>query len=281
EFTVQQGVLYLLQARTAKRAPAAAVRCAVDMVAEGVIDPTEALARVSPTQVRSLLSPRLAEGAAVHAVQLAAGQGASPGIGVGMVVTDADEADRRHQAGEAVVLARTTTSPEDVHGMLAARAVVTEQGGSTSHAAVVGRSLGLPCVVGCGDGVVAKLAGATVTVDGSAGAVYAGALDVVAPDEADDGHLAQLLEWARQSSPLAVHRCSEAPTGADIVDLDAVPGGEDPERLPALLAGREGARGGAIASDAGVAAAVAAGLKFILAEPLLPPLLAAIAAVAR
>lgn len=276
EFTVHQGDLYLLQARTAKRAPAAAVRIAVAMHDEGLISEAEALARVTPEQLRRLLGPRLAAGAAEAAAVVAHGEGASPGVAYGIVVTDSDQAERRAAAGEAVILARATTSPDDVHGMLAARAVITERGGATSHAAVVGRSLGLPCVVGCAEGSVTTLAGQTVTVDGSTGRVYAGALDVVVPDEGADADLARLLQWARAASPLAVYRPGEAPDG-DILDLDRVPGGETPEQLGALLRGAQAARGGAIAGDAGVAAALAAGLHFIVADPVLPPLLAAIA----
>ncbi|MEQ8799804.1 MAG: pyruvate, phosphate dikinase [Salinisphaeraceae bacterium] len=278
EFTVQHGTLYLLQSRTAKRAPAAAVRAAVEMAVEGRINRQQVLERVTASQARSLLKPHLAEGVSDRAETLATGQGASPGVGVGIVVTDSDEAERRHAAGEAVVLARATTSPDDVHGMLSATAVVTEQGGSTSHAAVVGRSLGLPCIVGCGDDSVTALAGRTVTVDGAAGAIYAGALDVVVPDERADKRLAQLLTWAAEASPLAVYRPEDAPADTDILDLDRIEGGEDPERLAELLAGHTAARGGAIASDEGVAASLAAGLTFIVADPTLPPLLAAIAA---
>ena len=135
EFTVQEGTLHLLQSRTAKRAPAAAVRIAVDMQREGVIDIGEAISRVTPAQVRSLLSPRLTA-AAAGTTPLATGNGVSPGVGAGVVVTGADEAERRAKQGEDVILATTTTSPDDVHGMIAARAVITEFGGSTSHAAV-------------------------------------------------------------------------------------------------------------------------------------------------
>ena len=158
EFTVERGTLYLLQSRTAKRAPAAAVRIAVDMQREGAIDIGEAISKVTPAQVRSLLSPRLTARAA-NATPVATGNGVSPGVGAGVVVNSADEAERRAKQGEDVILATTTTCPDDVHGMIAACAVVTEFGGSTSHAAVVGRSLGLPCVVGCGAGAVTSLGG--------------------------------------------------------------------------------------------------------------------------
>ena len=277
EFSVQKGALYLLQTRTAARAPAAALRIAVDLVNEGTISTDEALARISADQVRTLLMPRLDDGARDDAALLAAGEGASPGIGIGRVALDADEAEDRGAAGEDVVLVRPTTSPEDVHGMVAARAVVTETGGATSHAAVVSRSLGVPCVVGCGAGVGAALAGREVTVDGKAGKVFDGALPVSVPAETDDPYLRQVTAWARAAAPIAVYRAEvAAPDGA--VDLDRLPGGEDPERLPALLGRAPGAKGGALASDAGVAAAVAAGLDFIVVRHALPALLAACAA---
>ena len=277
EFSVQEGALYLLQTRTAARAPAAAVRIAVDLVSEGTISADEALARVSANQVRTLLMPRLADGAAEAASLLAEGEGASPGIGIGTSVLDADTAEARAAAGEDVVLVRPTTSPEDVHGMVAARAVVTETGGATSHAAVVSRSLGVPCVVGCGAGVGAALAGREVTVDGKAGRVFDGALPVSAPAETDDPHLCRIAGWARAAAPLAVYRADEAAPD-DALDLDRQPGGEDPETLPELLQGVSGASGGVLASDAGVAVAVAAGLDFIVVRHALPALLAACAA---
>ncbi len=197
EFTVQRGTLYLLQARSAKRAPEAAVRAAVEMAEEGMIGRTEALARVTAEQARELLRPRLAGDATAGREPVARGEGACPGIGSGVVVTSSDEAERRAAAGENVVLARETTSPEDVHGMIAARAIVTAQGGATSHAAVVSRALGRPCVVGCGAGVMA-LAGRTVTVDGT-GAVYEGELPLVVPKAADHPYLGQLMAWAQEA----------------------------------------------------------------------------------
>ena len=273
EFTVERGTLYLLQSRTAKRAPAAAVRIAVDMQREGMIDVGEAIARVTPAQVRSLLSPRLTADAA-RTVPVATGKGVSPGVGAGVVVTSADEAERRAKQGEEVILATPTTCPDDVHGMLAARAVVTEFGGSTSHAAVVGRSLGLPCVVGCGAGAVTGLRGGTVTVDGGAGGIYPGVLEIVHPDEREDEWLEQLLHWVSERSPLRVLRPDEAPD-REILDLDALEAAADPDRVAGLLQGVEAARGRAFATDEGIAAALAANLRFIVAEPTLPPLLTA------
>jgi len=275
EFTVQAGRLFLLQTRSAKRAPAAAVRFAVDMVSEGRIDETTALSRVTAEQVRTLLSPRLAVGAAAAADCVAKGEAACQGVGVGIVVTNTDEAERRALAGEAIVLARATTSPDDVHGMIACRAVVTEQGGTTSHAAVVSRALGVACVVGCGEGSVTALEGRLVTVDGASGCLYAGELPVVAPDENAEPSLAALIRWAEARAPLTVL----ADGGEDVLDLAGVDGGEDIERLPALIAGHGCVRGGAIASDGGVRAALAAGVRSIVATPRLPVLLAALEAV--
>ena len=269
EFTVEYGKLYLLQTRSAKRAPKAAVRIAVEMVAEGRISPTEALQRVTPDQVRILLSPRLANGAADGATVLARGESASPGVGQGVVVIDPDEAEERARSGEAVVLARPTTSPNDVHGMIAASAILTEKGGSTSHAAVVGRALGRPCVVGCGEGSLVGLAGQMVTVDGQAGRVYDGCLNVIIPNESDDSALAQLLQWADEHGGTRV--LSEA---SQAIDLDLLPGG--PDQLDVLFSSVEpGAtvRGAVLASDDGVRAAIAAGMGTIVTSPRLPALL--------
>ncbi|MGE0861995.1 MAG: pyruvate, phosphate dikinase [Gammaproteobacteria bacterium] len=275
EFTVHQGKLFLLQTRSAKRAPQAAVRFAVDMVDEGRIDAATALSRVQAEQIRTLLKPRLAAGATDGATRLGQGEPACQGVGSGVVVGDSDTAEARAAAGEAVVLARATTSPEDVHGMIAAHAVITEQGGATSHAAVVSRALGVPCIVGCGAGALAALAGQVVTVDANEGRIYAGALPVVTPDESDDPRLAKLTAWAEAASPITVLR-DGAPEAAEAFDLGAVEGGEDVEKLPALLAGKSIVRGGAIESDAGVAAALAAGVRTIVARHPLPVLLAAI-----
>lgn len=277
EFTVESGRLYLLQSRTAKRSPRAAVRIAMEMFKEGRISAATALRRVTAEQVRTLLAPKLAADAAATAHALAGGEGASPGIGIGVVVDDADEAERRGKAGENVVLARPTTSPNDLHGMLHARAIVTEQGGSTSHAAVVGRALGLPCVVGCGDGALRELPGRVVTVDGQAGRIYAGELAAEAPHEEENEWLAGLLRLAQAHSPIKVH-CA-VPDGQRAADLSVIPGAEDPEQIGAVLANlrvANGAFGGAIATAAGVRAALGAHLEFIVASPRLPVLLDAI-----
>lgn len=197
EFTVESGRLWLLQSRPAKRSARAAVRAAVAMAGEGLIDPATALRRVEAEQVRTVLRP--ASGAETDRPPLARGESACPGLASGVVVTDPDEAETRAAAGEDVVLARPTTSPDDLHGMIAARAIVTELGGATSHAALVSRELGRPCVVGCGPGVVAALAGQVVTVDGGAGAVWLGEIAGKAVDQSVIEDVAQLARWAAVS----------------------------------------------------------------------------------
>jgi len=279
EFTVQCGKLFLLQSRAAKRAPLAALRIAAQMVRERLSPEEVAFGRITPEQVRLLLSPRLADGALQQATVLARGDGASPGVGGGIVVTSPEEAEERARAGEDVVLARATTSPDDLHGMIAARAIVTEQGGSTSHAAVVGRALGRPCIVGCGAGSLLGLAGRRVTVDGQSGVVLDGLLPVSSPDETADADLATLARWADSRSPVVV--TTTPPQGRPLVDLDAADEAGDPDRLRAFLktVDREAAvRGSVLASESAVAACVAAGIGHLVASPRLPVLLAAVQA---
>ncbi len=277
EFTVERGKLYLLQARTAKLAPRAAVRTAIHLAKEGLIDVRTAICRIPSDRVRLLMSPLIREEVRHEAVELARGEAACPGVGIGKIVTDSDEAERLGAAGEKVVLARPTTSPHDVHGMIAATAVITEEGGATSHAAVVSRALGKPCVVGCGPGSLRDVTGRIVTVDGQSGQIFEGSLDVVVPDENSDDDLAQLADWAQSLAPIRVLSSVDGSTEG-LIDLTNVDGAEDAANLPAILAryaSGKGAVGGAIASDDGVRAAVEAGLKYIVAVPVLPPLLAA------
>ena len=288
EFTIERGRLFLLQSRTAKRSPEAAARMAVDLAQEKVITPSEALRRVTPDQVRATLRPRLDETVRAHAKLLAKGEAASPGIGAGWVVFDSDAAEAAAERGERVVLARPTTSPEDVHGMIAAQAVITEQGGSTSHAAVVSRALGRPCVVGCGEGTLAELDGAEVTVDGSRGEVFAGVLRTERQDETANPYLSQLTEWAAGEAPLTAYLAGGAHPD-DAVDLDAVAAGAmagdaaagDAARLTEALTGARGARGRVLESDAGIHAAVAAGVEYVIVEHRLPALLASLSAPER
>ena len=214
EFTVQAGTLWLLQARAAKRSPEAAVRHAVALHAEGLISPVEALDRVTADQVEALLRPRVDPRAAAAAEVLATGKPACPGIGIGVAATEAEQAEDLADAGTDVVLARPTTDPDDVAAMSLAAAVVTDLGGSTSHAAVVCREMAVPCVVGCGPGTSARLAGRTVTVDGGTGTVYLGALPVVPPGALDDPDLRQLTEWARTEVGTEAGAVSELPLTA-------------------------------------------------------------------
>ncbi|WP_433723749.1 pyruvate, phosphate dikinase [Nocardia sp. CA-129566] len=198
EFTVESGRLWLLQSRPAKRSARAAVRAAVGMVDEGLIDANEALRRVSAGQLRTVLRP--ASGDNTGLTPLAHGESACPGLAAGVVVTDPDEAETRSAAGEHVILARPTTSPDDLHGMIAAQAIVTELGGATSHAALVSRELGRPCVVGCGPGVVEALAGRLVTVDGGAGTVWPGQVAGKAVEASVLEDVDRLAQWARVDS---------------------------------------------------------------------------------
>ncbi|MGW4370629.1 pyruvate, phosphate dikinase [Nocardia takedensis] len=198
EYTVQGGVLWLLQARVATRTPEAAIRHAVALQRAGIITASEALNRVQPEHVQSLLSPRLDPVGAT--VPLASGKPACPGIATGVVAVDPEDAEVRAARGEMVILARPTTDPDDVAAMSTAVAVITELGGSTSHAAVVCREMAVPCVVGCGTGTLMPLAGRTVTVDATNGAVYAGAVDILPAVAPDDPDLVQLNQWA-ESEP--------------------------------------------------------------------------------
>jgi pyruvate,orthophosphate dikinase len=220
EFTVERGELWLLQTRAAKRSPQAAVRAAVDLAEEGAIGRAEALQRVTPEQLATVLAPRVSAAAAASAEVVAKGIAACPGVASGVAVKDSDAAC---EAEGDVVLTRPTTSPEDVSGMIAARAVVTERGGSTSHAAVVTRALGRPSVVGVGEGATGALVGAELTVDGSAGLVYRGILETEEIDPASVPGLETLIEWARAASPVEV----VADAGEGSIDPDAVGTSDD------------------------------------------------------
>jgi pyruvate,orthophosphate dikinase len=275
EFTVQRGELFLLQARAAKRAPLAAMRFAVDLVADGLIDTATALSRVTSEQVRTLLQPRLAADAADGVEILASGEPACHGIGIGTVVTNADEAERR-AAALSVVLARSTTSPEDLHGMIASCAVITDHGGSTSHAAVVSRALGVPCIVGCGAGSVVALDGRLVTVDGTTGRIYAGELALETPSESDYPELQKLAQWARELCPIEVLQQGDRDLPEDVLDLNLPEGGEDPAQFARLIGTAKAVSGRALESDDGVEAALDAGVECIISEQNLSTMLCAI-----
>jgi pyruvate, orthophosphate dikinase len=222
EFTVERGRLYLLQTRTGKRTAAAAVKIAVDMVAEGLITPPEAVSRVDPKQLDQLLHPRLDPEAEVDV--LCTGLPASPGAASGRVVFDPDVAERWASAGEAVILVREETSPDDFHGMVAAQAVVTARGGMTSHAAVVARGMGKCCVVGCTalhvdhDINQATAEGRTlnegdaITVDGTTGRILLGTVATVEPELGDD--FRQVMTWADGVRRLRVRANADTPQDA-------------------------------------------------------------------
>lgn len=273
EFTVQHGHLYLLQTRTAKRSPDAAVRMAVEMVHEGLISVDTALLRITTDQVRTLLRPTLAPEVRSGATVLARGEAACPGVAAGMVETDSDRAEQRAQEGEEIVLARPTTSPDDVHGMIAAQGVITEQGGSTSHAAVVSRALGRPCVVGCGSGVLQEVAGQAVTIDGTTGEIYDGRLPTKATTAAEHPGLSKVLEWALERATVRVLRPDDPDVPAETVDLDDA-GVDDPASIAAAIGDATSVRGSVLATDEGVASAVAAGATVLVISPRLPALLA-------
>jgi pyruvate,orthophosphate dikinase len=222
EFTVQQGKLYMLQTRTGKRTAAAALKIAVDMAQAGKISKDEAVRRIEPQSLDQLLHPTLDPNA--KKVVLARGLPASPGAASGIAVFSADEAEARAVKGEAVILVRIETSPEDIHGMHAAKGILTTRGGMTSHAAVVARGMGRPCVAGAGElrvdyaaktlsakGMTVK-AGETLTIDGSTGEVMLGTVPTVQPELSSD--FSTLMEWADKARRLGVRANADTPADA-------------------------------------------------------------------
>jgi len=195
EFTVESGRLWLLQTRSANRSAAAAVHHAVTLEREGIVNSEGALAMITPDQLRAVLRPRLAPQARAGATVLATGQVACPGVASGIVIDDADTAEDLAGDGIDVILARPTTDPGDLRGMLAAQAVITEIGGATSHAAVLSRELNTVCVVGCGEGSLGHLAGRTVTVDANSGEILDGRIDVEIPSLASHPDLRVIGQW--------------------------------------------------------------------------------------
>jgi pyruvate,orthophosphate dikinase len=222
EFTVEQGKLYMLQTRSGKRTAKAALKMAVEQAGEGLITRDEAIMRVEPSALDQLLHPTIDPSAERDVI--AAGLPASPGAATGKIVFDADEAERLGSLGESVILVRDETSPEDIHGMHAARGVVTARGGMTSHAAVVARGMGRPCVSGAGelhiDAMNGRLtargrtfkAGEIITVDGSKGEILAGAVKMVEPELSGDFGL--LMEWADKARRMKVRANAETPLDA-------------------------------------------------------------------
>jgi len=224
EFTVEDGTLYMLQTRTGKRTAAAALKIAVDMANEKLITEEEAILRLEPSQLDQLLHPTISPNATRDVI--VKGLPASPGAAVGQVVFDSNEAAHLAEAGRAVILVRVETSPEDIHGMHAARAIVTARGGMTSHAAVVARGMGRPCVCGAGelqidgDAGVFRIGdreikkGEVITVDGAEGEVLFGEVEMQQPDLSGDFGL--LMGWADKVRKLAVRTNAETPADVKV-----------------------------------------------------------------
>ena len=222
EFTVERGVLYMLQCRVGKRTAQAAIRIAVEMVKEGVIDKKTALLRVDPDQLNQLLHSRIDDSA--DRLVLAKGLPASPGAATGSVVFDADEAEKLGNDGKKVILVRPETTPDDIHGIVSAQAIVTSRGGMTSHAAVVARGMGKACICGCealkidlnakqfsvGDTTVQY--GDIITIDGTTGEIMLGEIPMIAPELSDEFQL--LLTWADEARYLGVRANADNPVDA-------------------------------------------------------------------
>ena len=221
EFTIERGNLYMLQTRRAQRSGHAAVRVACDMVDEGLISEQEAVARIPPNDLNQLLHPTIDPHSRLDL--LTTGLPASPGAACGTVVFDADQAEKLGRAGQSVILVRKETSPEDFHGMVTAKAILTARGGMTSHAAVVARGMGKPCVAGAQELVVDERAnrfsvngrsigeGEWITVDGSSGKVFAGQAALIAPELS--GNFNRVMGWADRIMQLRVR--VNADTSAD------------------------------------------------------------------
>jgi pyruvate, orthophosphate dikinase len=223
EFTVQEGKLFMLQTRSGKRTARAALKAAVDMVAEGLIIKEEAVARVDAASLDQLLHPTLDPKAAKDVI--ASGLAASPGAATGEIVFTADEAQRAAGDGRAVILVRLETSPEDIHGMHAAKGILTVRGGMTSHAAVVARGMGRPCVTGAGAlkidaergtmtaGAVTIARGEVVTIDGGVGKIYRGRVPVVLPELTGD--FGTLMGWADAIRTMKVRTNADTPADCE------------------------------------------------------------------
>lgn len=219
EFTVERGHLFMLQTRSGKRTAKAALKMAVDMVDEGLIDEATAIRRVDPMALDQLLHPTLDPKAPRDI--LAKGLPASPGAASGVIVLDADSAERRAERGEAVILVRVETSPEDIHGMHAARGILTARGGMTSHAAVVARGMGRPCVSGASAVSIDMVArtlkigerdlkeGDVITLDGATGDIMAGLVPTIEPELVGD--FAVLMGWADKHRRMKVRTNAETP----------------------------------------------------------------------
>ena len=222
EFTVERGELYILQTRTGKRTAQAAIRIAVEMVQEGIIDKKTALLRVDPEQLDQLLHRRIDD--SYERKQIAKGLPASPGAATGAVVFDADEAEQLGNDGKKVILVRSETTPDDIHGIVAAQAIVTSRGGMTSHAAVVARGMGKACICGCEAikidlkanqftvGEIVVKYGDIITIDGSTGEVMLGEIPMIDPQLSEEFQI--LLSWADETRNLGVRANADTPVDA-------------------------------------------------------------------
>ena len=225
EFTVEDGKLYFLQTRNGKRTPAAALKMACDMVDEGLINTDEAVLRIDPVSFDKLLLPTFDKKGLETATPIASGLAAGPGAGTGKLAFTAEEAERRHAAGERVVLVRAETSPEDIIGMVASEAILTMRGGMTSHAAVVARGMGKCCVCGCSEAIIDEEAKTvtingvvygendTFSIDGSTGKVYLGEIETVLPD-LSAGYFGRLMGWVDEARKLRVRTNADTPRDA-------------------------------------------------------------------
>lgn len=222
EFTIEKGKLFILQTRDGKRTAQAALKIAVDMVQEGIIDKETAVRRIDPIQLNQLLHRRIDPDARIESI--AKGLPASPGAASGKVVFTADEAEERGKKGEEVILVRPETTPDDIHGMVEAKGTLTSKGGMTSHAAVVARGMGMPCVAGCSDikidlerelfkvnGKIIKK-GEYITIDGGSGNVFAGRVPTIEPKMSDE--FIKLLSWADKIRKLGVYANADTPEDA-------------------------------------------------------------------
>ncbi|MBP2014786.1 pyruvate, phosphate dikinase [Anaerococcus degeneri] len=224
EFTIQEGKLYLLQTRNGKRTAQAAVQVAVDMVEEGLVDEKEALLRVNPQDLDGLLHPTFTQEAVKKAQALTKGLAASPGAAVGKIAFSAPEAARRAKDGETVILVREETSPEDLEGMVSAVGILTARGGMTSHAAVVARGMGKCCVSGAQDihvnelehtlrvGDIVLTSEDTISIDGSTGEIFAGALATQPPQM--HGAFGKFMEWVDEYRDMKVRTNADTPRDA-------------------------------------------------------------------
>ena len=224
EFTVEQGKFYLLQTRTAKMSAAALVKTSVDMVKEKLIDKNKALTRIPAQQLEALLHRTMDESKIKNYKQLAKGIAASPGAASGIVIFNVKKAIELGEAGKKVILIRKETKPEDVPAFFSAEGILTSLGGKSSHAAIVSRGMGKPCIVGCAElkinyddytctanGITIK-EGETVSIDGSAGTVFVGEVPTVEPKVTKD--FEQILEWAQKAKKLGVRANADTPEGA-------------------------------------------------------------------